>query len=893
MKDPQDGVANAAMRTPGPRTLADFIPADSGITIDDEDDAWKRCHDAVMEQEQQEIEKALLDDDSRSDHSAGDVEHDHYQNELFDGFVHYSPAEDSHDRAMAMRSGGPVARSPTQKSWTRSPRKHDQPSRGSSSSNWRLNHSARDRSRWNWSNSSSLTKNRRAAEHFDRWSENRRKAHRRDSQQSITRHGTAKGEPGPSMAGSKPSSSKAPSPTSKGRDLQHPDAPPSVPNGAKPMEDALALIPDTHKTRDPVDTVLSIMDAASDAVEWVGKHWDLSEQELNAHCEAKAEEAQRLFEKAFFTAQLDQDDHALVLKGTEGHMARDVVAPKSYEQALKGRFASLWQDSIRAELENLRQHKVYTWCRRAPGMRVIGSPITAFKIKVDKNGRISQFKTRVCARGYLQIKGRDFYASFAPVSVITTFRAMIASASRKGMWIDSVDVRSAFLLAPLRAPLYCEPPKGAEKPFEGALWKLERCLYGLKQSAAQWHTMLSSTLQRLGFVQGVADPCYFSRSANGGYELRLCIHVDDICICCNDRAYLTAFRKRLAEEFTLTSSTTDRSCQYLGMTVARLHDGAVQLSLNGYTADLLHQYKMQDAKPVNTPMQPGVNLLKDQCPKTDAERLEMSTTPYLQAIGSLLWLAQTCRPDIAIAVNILSRFASNPGKLHWAGVKWLLRYLAGTAKLGIVYGRKVDGIPHSPLTASCDASWADCKETRVSTSGYVIMSCGGPISWSSRKMKVQALSSMEAEFHALCLCTRELVHLRTLFIRDFRFSPKDLTIPAYGKLALEAYTGDHPPPEPIAIMEDNTAAIALAKSSGARHSRSKHIELKWFWVRSMVQSGVVLPVYCPTKENISDLMTKPVSRPVLEYLRPRILWPHEEPQSQDSIQPIDRSGASS
>ena len=329
------------------------------------------------------------------------------------------------------------------------------------------------------------------------------------------------------------------------------------------------------------------------------------------------------------------------------------------------------------------------------------------------------------------------------------------------------------------------------------------------------------------------------------------------------------------------------------MTVARLHDGAVQLSLNGFTADLLHQYKMQDAKPVSTPMQPGVNFNKDQCPKTDAERLEMSSTPYLQAIGSLLWLVQTCRPDIAIAVNVLSRFASNPGKIHWAGVKWLLRYLAGTANLGIIYGRKVDGIPHAPLTASCDASWADCKETRASTSGHVIMSCGGPISWSSRKMKVQALSSMEAEFHSLCLCARELVHLRTLYIRDFGFSASDLTIPAYGKLALEAYTGDYPPPEPIAIMEDNTAAIALAKSSGARHSRSKHIELKWFWVRSMVQSGVVLPVYCPTKENISDLMTKPVTRPVLEYLRPRILWPHEEPQSQDSDQPIARSGASS
>jgi hypothetical protein len=223
----------------------------------------------------------------------------------------------------------------------------------------------------------------------------------------------------------------------------------------------------TNKTPDPVDTVLNIMDAASEAVKWVHSNWELSEQELNSHCEAIAEEAENLFEKAFLVAQLDPDGHAYVLKGTEGHMARDMVAPKTYEQALKGRFAHLWKDSIQAELANLRQHKVYSWCRRTPGMRVIGSPVTAFKIKVDKDGKVSQFKTRVCARGYLQIKGRDFYSSFAPVSVITTFRAMIASASKRGMWIDSVDVRSAFLLAPLRAPLYCEPPREQKSRLKG------------------------------------------------------------------------------------------------------------------------------------------------------------------------------------------------------------------------------------------------------------------------------------------------------------------------------------------------------------------------------------------------------------------------------------------
>ena len=144
-------------------------------------------------------------------------------------------------------------------------------------------------------------------------------------------------------------------------------------------------------------------------------------------------------------------------------------------------------------------------------------------------------------------------------------------------------------------------------------------------------------------------------------------------------------------------------------------------------------------------------------------------------------------------------------------------------------------------------------------------------------MKVIALSSMEAEFHAMCVVTKDIVFLRRLMIKDFGMSPKDFIIPAYGKLALEAYTGDHPPPEPIALMGDNTSAIALAKSTGLSHSRSKHIELKWFWVRAQVQNGIVLPVYCPTKDNIADLLTKPVTKPTMDRLRPRLLWPIEEP----------------
>ena len=122
-----------------------------------------------------------------------------------------------------------------------------------------------------------------------------------------------------------------------------------------------------NKSHDPVDTVLDIMSAASDVVKWVNENWELSNQELNSHCERVSKEAEKLFEKAFLLSQIDQvDGHAMVLKGTEEFMARDVAAPKTYEQALKGRFAHLWRDSIQAEPENLRKYEVYSWVRRTP-----------------------------------------------------------------------------------------------------------------------------------------------------------------------------------------------------------------------------------------------------------------------------------------------------------------------------------------------------------------------------------------------------------------------------------------------------------------------------------------------------------------------------------------------
>ena len=115
----------------------------------------------------------------------------------------------------------------------------------------------------------------------------------------------------------------------------------------------------------------------------------------------------------------------------------------------------------------------------------------------------------------------------------------------------------------------------------------------------------------------------------------------------------------------------------------------------------------------------------------------MKSVPYSNAIGSSMYLAITCRPDISYAVSIYSRFSSNPGRRHWEGVKDIFRYLMGSSTLGITYGNTsyVSVSDRNKLIAYSDSDWAGCPDSRRSISSYVIMLNGGPVQWKAKAVK--------------------------------------------------------------------------------------------------------------------------------------------------------------
>jgi len=118
---------------------------------------------------------------------------------------------------------------------------------------------------------------------------------------------------------------------------------------------------------------------------------------------------------------------------------------------------------------------------------------------------------------------------------------------------------------------------------------------------------------------------------------------------------------------------------------------------------------MEKCKPVSTTMEPVLQSSKDMSPKNNKEHMHMKNTPYLEAVGSIMYLAITTRPDIAYSAGILARFGSNPGPEHWNAMKHLLCYLQGTENYALTYAP--DPTLDETFTTFLDADNGGCKDS--------------------------------------------------------------------------------------------------------------------------------------------------------------------------------------
>jgi hypothetical protein len=239
-------------------------------------------------------------------------------------------------------------------------------------------------------------------------------------------------------------------------------------------------------------------------------------------------------------------------------------------------------------------------------------------------------------------------------------------------------------------------------------------------------------------------------------------------------------------------------------------------------------------------MAPGTKLSKAMQPQNDAEIADMQNTPYLNAVGSLQYLATMTRPDIAYAVSCLGRFNSSPGPKHWAAVKHLLRYCKGTMDYKLTY---TASIGMQLFTTFCDASHGDCPDSGRSTGAYVTTLGGGAIGWSSKLQPFVTLSTTEAEYIAAVEAGKEIFWMRNI-LNEMGYPVK----------------------EGCPLMIDNQSALSVTKNP-EHHGRMKQLDLCYFWLRDAVDERKIAPQHVPGAEQVADLLTKPLPLPKVQFCR--------------------------
>ncbi|GJS57673.1 retrovirus-related pol polyprotein from transposon TNT 1-94 [Tanacetum coccineum] len=432
--------------------------------------------------------------------------------------------------------------------------------------------------------------------------------------------------------------------------------------------------------------------------------------------------------------------------------------PQTYKAAMESSEAPYWKEAIQSEIDSIVHNNTWKLVDLPSGHKPIGHK-WIFKKKLRPDGTIEKYKARLVAKGYRQKEGQDFFDTYSPVTRITSIRTLIAIAAIHNLIIHQMDVKTAFLNGELDEEIYMQQPEGfVVKGQEHKVCKLVKSLYGLKQAPKQWHEKFDNTLLSNGFQINECDKCVYVKQYKNAFVI-ICLYVDDMLIMGTNMDVINQTKKMLHSSFDMKDM--GEADVILGIRIQKNSNGYI-LTQSHYIEKTLKKFGHYDDRPVVTPFDPKVQLKKNK-------GQSVSQLHYTQVLGSLMYIMNCTRPDLAYSVSRLSRYSHNPGRDHWDALVRVLQYLKHTMAYGLHYTK------YPPvLEGYCDANWISNHNEGKSTSGYVFTLGGAAVSWKSSKQTVNTRSTMEAEFVALDKAAEEAEWLRS-FLEGIPLWPKPVT----------------------------------------------------------------------------------------------------------------------
>jgi hypothetical protein len=493
------------------------------------------------------------------------------------------------------------------------------------------------------------------------------------------------------------------------------------------------------------------------------------------------------------------------------------ILPKRHKDLKNHPLGDLFREAEKTHLESHKEMRSWREVQReeAAGKELLDC-MWVYVYKFDKHGWFTKCKARLVVRGDQQAKSthEDTYAS---TLAGRSFRTLMAIAARFDLELLQYDVVNAFVNAELKQDVYMRMPGGYRKP--GLILKLQKALYGLRQSPLLWQKELTTTLTNIGFKSIPHEPCCLSK---GG--ILIFFYVDDLIV-----AYEKTNQKsvewtigKLREKYQLSGGDTLQ--WFLGIEIIRdRNQRLIWLSQSSFVDKITSHFRIQGGKPSLTPMTTKELLPNEERAST------ASIQQYQRKTGSVLYLAVITRPDIAFAVSRLCRFNMNPSDDHHEALDHLFRYLQNTRALALQLGGT------DTFDVYSDASFADNTIDRKSSQAYVMKLFGGTIGWRANKQDTVTTSTTEAELLALAQAAKESMFISRLIT--------ELGV-----------TLDN---RSIIIQCDNAQTIRLINSDVALlQTKLRHVDIHNHWLRQEALANRISVRHTPTTEMIADGLVK-------------------------------------
>ncbi|GMF57079.1 unnamed protein product [Phytophthora fragariaefolia] len=425
----------------------------------------------------------------------------------------------------------------------------------------------------------------------------------------------------------------------------------------------------------------------------------------------------------YWNADANQELQAL----TSGDARNFMPDTKNYREAHSSSDASHWTAAEQEELEALIANATCTLIKCEPNTVKLHTK-WVYKKKRTPTGVVERYKTRLVACRNEQVLGVNYTLTFAAVLEMTSGKVIFAPARIWGVPARHGDVPNPYVKAMTEGgiEIVIVVPKGmnitpemmAELGVDDVRQiglRLDRGLYGLKQSGRFWHKLLHETLIELGFSQCITDSCLYFRIDAGGTTL-MGTYVDDLLVTGTSTEHVDKFFKEMQEH-------------------------AIK--------ELLEKTGLAQAHAVRCPIGQEDPVIDDQLLPESPVQADPSapTKKHFQSlVGSLLWIARCTRPDIVFAVHRATRRTHAPIMQDWKLAKRIARYLAGSVALKLRMNE--DQAPNLPINLVCytDADFAGDNLDRKSVSGAVFNVNGMIVGWACKKQSAVALSTAEAEF---------------------------------------------------------------------------------------------------------------------------------------------------